>query len=296
MNKLPWNESRFCLGVYIGITSIHAVLLKKIKNERHVIKDFNEQYITKLKSDSDNKIVEQALNQLLDYFSRELESDYIDIQISLADTLVNSAVFDLDQVPKNQAMKDDLIAMRFKKECHIDTQKSLISSQLYKTNDHHVLYAIASPRSLIDSIEQCLSVKQLHAVYIDKAIHYVFNYYYQQLDSESAMLYSSGDYWTLVIWDNQKNAVYFRSKPVDTKSLKDTRAHDVLRLLQTYKQSHSQKINMLYLVNSTAEGNELDEVIRNNGEFNTKSLCYKPGKKESLAILDDPALYAAIKR
>ena len=260
MISFPWSKSRYLLGINIGIKSASAVLVEQNRGGNYPIKKLEINYPDSLKAEDNYQAIESILQSLLDYFNEELAFDYIPLQISVPDTLVSSAIFELEQMPKSQAMKNQLLAMRFQKDCHINMKNADISSQVIQ-NTKHTLYAITAPAALVSSIQSTIKHRHQNLQCIDKAIHYVFNHFYDQLLADASMLFINDEYWTLIIWNSDKNVVYFRSKLHSTDDQLINTADDVIRLLHTYQQTDQQQIKQLYVVKSGHTNKGISEII-----------------------------------
>ena len=199
-------------------------------------------------------------------------------------------------MPKNVAMKKQLLAMRFQKDCHINTQNADIVSQVIQTNKRHALYGMTAPSALISLIKTTLKHRHQNLQRIDKAIHYVFNYYYDQLSADAAMLFINDEYWSLIIWDCAKNVVYFRSKLQSESDQVIAVADDVLRLLHTYQQTDQQNINQLYVVNAGYTNTGLSDIITVRGKITVSPLKLGMQTQKLEFPENELALFAAQQR
>lgn len=284
------------LGIYIGINSASAVLIEQSRAGNCPVKYLKLDYPTSLNAEDNYQSLQANIEALLDHFSKELSFDYIPIQIALADSLVNSAVFELDQIPAKQSIKNELLAMRFQKDCHINMQNAAIASQTIKKSNQQALYAITAPDALVSLIQTTFKHRHQYLSCMDKTIHYLFNHYYEKLLAEAAMLFNSNEYWTLIIWDTQKNVVYFRSKLYGLNDQLTTIADDVLRLLHTYQQNDQQQVNQLYIIETGHSKSGITDIISRQGDITVSPLS-QVAENEQLKIPDnDPALFVAEQR
>lgn len=286
-------KSRYSLGIYIGINSASAILLKQNRTGNSPVKQHKINFSTRLNTEASYQHIQKSLESLLEYFNEELGYDYIPVQFSLADALVNSAIFELDQIPPKPAIKDQLITMRFQKDCHINMQNAAVSSQVIKQKKQQALYAITAPKDLVSLIQAVMQRKKLNLYCMDKAIHYIFNYYYEELSAEAAMLFHSNEYWTLIIWDSNKNVVYFRSKLHSENEAYSAIAEDVLRLLHTYQQHDQQQLKQLYIIESGASTDSLSETIRRREDIAVSPLSLLSENEQLQILPNDPALFTA---
>lgn len=292
MISFPWSKSRYLLGINIGIKSASAVLVEQNRGGNNPIKKLEIDYPASLKAEDNYQAVESILQSLLDYFNEELAFDYIPLQIAVADTLVSSAIFELEQMPKSQAMKNQLLAMRFQKDCHINMKNADISSQVIQ-NSKHALYAITAPAALVSSIQSTIKHRQQNLQCIDKAIHYVFNHYYDQLLADASMLFINDEYWTLIIWNSAKNVIYSRSKLHNANDQRVTIANDVLRLLHTYQQTDQQQIKQLYIVKTGHTDDGITEIIGDRGKLPISELSLINENKQLELPENELALFTA---
>ena len=296
MINLPWFNSRFMLSIYIGVKSASAVLLKQNNKGNYPTKQKKLDYLSSLDTKDNYQSLHTALESLLEHFDEELGSDFIPIQIALGDSLVSSAVFELDKIPAKHSMKNELLAMRFQKDCHIDMQNTVIASQIIVKNKQQALYAITAPDALISLIQSTIKNQEYNLHCIDKAIHYVFNHFYNMLMTDAALLFNNDEYWTLIIWDSDKNVVYFRSKLHSTHDEFTVIENDVLRLLHTYQQHDQQQIKQLYIVDARHDKQGRNKIVSSLEDFVITPLSRSNENKELELPDNDLALFVAEQR
>ncbi|MCW8957138.1 MAG: hypothetical protein OQL09_09660 [Gammaproteobacteria bacterium] len=296
MISFPWSKSHYTLSLYIGINSVCAAMIEHSRSTNYPIKYLSIDYPSILNAEDNYQSLQTVLPTLLDHFDKELNFDYVPAQVALADTLVSSSVFELDQIPTKQSLKNELLAMRFQKDCHINMKNAAITSQVFQTRKQQALYAITAPDALISSIQAIFNNRQQNLCCIDKAIHYVFNHYYEQLSADAALLFNNDEYWTLIIWNSEKNVVYFRSKLHSNNDQLNSIADDVIRLLHTYQQNNQQSVRQLYIVETGYKGESINKVINHQAEITISPLNMVADNERLEIPINDLTLFMAEQR
>lgn len=296
MINLNWFKSQYRLGIYIGINGVSAALAEYGQTPIKWLKHIKIEYASSLNEANGYQSLQRALESVLDYFEEQLSRNYVPVQLALADTLVHSAVFEMDQIPVNKIMKNELLTMRFQKDCHINIKNTAIASQVMQDWEQKALYAIATPESLVSLIKMIFNQQYQCLHRVDKAIHYVFNYFYDDLVVDAAMLFCSDEYWTLIIWDSNKNVVYFRSRQSAQDEALNVVFGDVSRLLHTYQQNSQQQIKQLYIVDAGKIKSDFSKIAEHQFDVSVAPLSLNPVSDLSGIYVNESSLFVVGQR
>lgn len=214
-----------------------------------------------------NENLKSCLGHVLDEFNMEFEGRYIPLQISLADPLVKSAVFDLDEIPVKSKARDQLIRWKFNKECHINMDQMSVALQpMKREQDRQQIYASTTSSNAIRTISDVCNQRGLVLNVLDASINYLFNYVYELVTGTASLLQLNQEYWVLMIWDKEKRIRYVRSKWFRSKDMsrnEELKAIllDVERLLHSYSKANEDRPSMLYVEPSNYDRALLQEAL-----------------------------------
>jgi 6-phosphogluconate dehydrogenase len=260
-------KPKYCFGIYINRHQVAGILAEQngdlIKPvNSYVAEDSQDIFNTK-----NNEKLKSCLGHVLDEFGAQFKGQYIPLQISLADPLVKSAVFDLEEIPAQSKAREQLIRWKFNKERHIDMgQMSLALQSMISEQGKNQIYASTTSSNVIRVISEACEQRGFVLNVLDTAINYLFNDFYKSMSGSASLLQLNQKYWALMIWDKEKRIRYVRSKWFRSNDM--TRNEelkgillDVERLLYSYSEVNEERPSMLYIEPSSYDRALLQETL-----------------------------------
>lgn len=265
---------KYCFGIYISCHQLVGVVAEQNDECINAVNVYRVEDTQDMFSEHNHEQLRNALIQVLDEFNTKYKGQYIPLQISLADPLVKSAVFDLEAMPTQAKARDQLVRRRFDKEHHIDMeQMSLTLQPMVSKQGKQQIYALTTGSSVIQIISDVCKQKQLMLNALDGSVNYLFNNYYESMVESAGLLQLNPEYWTLIAWDKEKHIRYVRSKWFCRNGVKRDEELkvillDVERLLHSFNEVNEDSPSVLYIEPSIHDRQLLQEVLPQRLENN----------------------------
>lgn len=149
--------------------------------------------------------VESALAAALSKVAASAAGKFIPCHVAVPDPAVRFTVFELDELPKSEKTRLDLIRWRFDKEHAGDNQAlDCICQGLGQENGKHLLLGQAVDSAWLQCIKRSLRRAGLTPWSINTGACYRFNQFHDRFAKENhgaAMVALDADAWSVFIWD-----------------------------------------------------------------------------------------------
>lgn len=211
-----------------------------------------------------------VFNKLVDDIKTRASSSYQSIRIGLPDPIVQYANFEFDELPGKQAVLNALIRKRFSHEHHLDEDSIVCSCQsLQIKGEKPGVIASAVDKELIQNIEQVFADRGMLIDRIDSVLAYKINLLFSAavVNNSGAFISLESDYWTIVIWDDDLNLRFIKSRWRET-GMTDRNAEiqiiatEAERIIRTYIHADDTRhVEQIYLSATDSESDKLRDCI-----------------------------------
>lgn len=146
----------------------------------------------------------------------DVKNAFVPIQVALPDPMVSLAVFELDELPKTDRTRIELVRWRFGKELHRGNQAIECTCQdLGVENGKHLLLGLAVDSEWLRTLKQAFAAAGIITSVIDMSVCHCFNRFYEVLTGDGqggALIALDPEVWTLCIWDSSGRLRFARSR------------------------------------------------------------------------------------
>lgn len=189
----------------------------------------------------------------------ELKEKSYPVHVSIPDTAVRAATFELDDLPKTRSTLYSLARWRMSNELgrsenDLECQVNVMGTDRGK----HLIYVQAGERYWLDKVRSTLTACGIMPWVMNSASFYRFNHLYDEgLSRSSAMISINDDCWTLQAWDeiNRIRLTVTRIRKIpqchgEFASI----ANEINRVLRAWLITHPDyKVDKLYLTGCKAD-------------------------------------------
>lgn len=260
-------------GIAISRYQVSAVILEKIKGKYSIRRNYNLELPTSIFTGSPTTEAIKALNVSMDTLSKDLNGEFSLIHVAFPDTFIRNSIFELDEMPKNEKMRNELTKWRFAK----DWQRSegdleCRSQDMGQFEGKFHLFAQAGDRAWIDCVRQSLDFAKLKPSSMNSALVYRYNRFHNQFSpGHGAMLSLDPDCWTLLSWNGQ-----FQFKRIVTRLRVSGDGSDLEHLkeevVRSIKTGAIGRIDQLYVTASSQQTAVIKEGLSNIPGLTVSSL------------------------
>jgi len=149
--------------------------------------------------------IESALASAFSKVTANAVGKFIPCHVAVPDPVVRFSVFELDELPKSEKTRLDLIRWRFSKEHAGDNQVlDCVCQGLGQESGKHLLLGQAMDSAWLQSINRALHSAGLTPWSINMGARYRFNQFHDRFTKENhgaAMVALDSDVWSVFIWD-----------------------------------------------------------------------------------------------
>ncbi|HET9463738.1 MAG TPA: hypothetical protein VFO43_07210 [Thiobacillus sp.] len=202
---------------------------------------------------------EAALAAALQSVGAELRAAFAAVHVALPDTVIRSAVFELDELPKSAHLREALLRWRFSREWQRPEESlECRGVDLGADQGKRLFFGQAGDRPWIDCVRRALVRAEITPWSLNAAASYRFNRFHDAIaGGEGALLSLDPDCWNLLLWDETG-----RVRRVVTRLRANATAQDEMKLIADEAErailAHarglgSSQAGKLYLAGSEAE-------------------------------------------
>ncbi len=254
-------------GIAIGRNRVCAVALGAQGDSWEVRSVYQQELGAPLFSGQPDGQAEALLADALRAVSKEFRGDYAAVHVALPDTVIRSAVFEFDELPKGAALRESLLRWRFA-EMWQRAEESLECRglDLGEDNGKHLLLGQAGERSWVACVRGALELAGITPWSLNATAAHRFNCFHDAVVSNSGALLSlEPDCWSLLLWDEagrvRQVLTRFRQGQSEQEEI-SLIADEVARAVPAYV-DRSGTVGKLFLAGCSAElavlGKLLDE-------------------------------------
>jgi len=193
----------------------------------------------------DVNILGRLLGEVLLEVAKRIKNKFIPINIALPDPLLHQAIFELDEIPRGERLRNELLKLRFQRDYQLDTKDKIVSYQILgRTNGKNRIFAMAVKQDVISEIERVFVKSKQKPSVIDAFSLYMSNHLATCMGLESSVvLCVAPHYWTIQIWDQQEQIRLIQSGWCDMRDRQpdDGLFKDVERVLRSYLHFNSEE-------------------------------------------------------
>jgi hypothetical protein len=216
---------------------------------------------------------ETVLAEALRAVSEEFRGGYAAVHVALPDTVIRSAVFELDELPKASGLREALLRWRFSKEW-LRPEESLECRGIDLGNygAKRLFFGQAADRAWLDCVRRALTEAGVAPWSLNAASSYRFNRLHDVIaGSAGALLSLDPDCWNLLLWDADVRVrrVVTRLRKRAAESEMSSIAHEVQRTILAYV-GVGGAVGRLYFSGGTTEMAALEQVF--DGDLEEKAV------------------------
>jgi hypothetical protein len=190
-------------GIAIGRNQLCAVTLEANGKSHAMRSIFRHELSAPLFSGVPTAAADTALDAGLLAVGDALKSQFALVHIALPDTVIRSAVFELDELPKTVEMRDALMRWRFAKDWQRPEDSLECRGQDFGSAEgKRLLLGQACDRAWSDCVKRALARADITPCSLNAAATYRYNRFHPVFEQGvGAMLTLDPDGWTLLMWD-----------------------------------------------------------------------------------------------
>lgn len=254
-------------GIAIGRNQVCAVVLEE-KAGQHAIRAIRTRDLAAPIFNAQHGVdTESKLADALQAVSQEFKGLFAAVHIALPDTVIRSSVFELDELPKQEAMRKTLLSWRFSKEWR-RTEDSLDCRgfDLGEEQGKRLYFGQAGDRPWLDCVRRSLVRAGITPWSMNAAAVYRFNCFQDLIaNGAGALLSLDPDCWNLLIWDDAGRVRQVLTRLRGSTQTEDEAlaiANEAERAMLAYAQGNDRStVNNFYLAGAEAEMAALAEVL-----------------------------------
>lgn len=162
-----------------------------------------------------NEAAVQALSAALAKVAAAARGAWLPVQIALPDPLFHVAVVELDDVPKDAAAREQLIAWRLKKGLHLaDVPWAYRSQDLGEAGGKRLLLGVALEKVWLEAIQSACRQAEITPTWIDRAGGFYAHRVSAAIakDRDSALVVVDASAWSLTLCDAAGRTRYVRAR------------------------------------------------------------------------------------
>lgn len=255
-------------GITIGRNQVCAVVVGNASGAPEVCAVHTHEMTAPLFADRPTADNENGLAAALHAVSDEFRSAYASVHVALPDTAIRSAVFELDDLPKTEALRLSLLRWRFSGEW-LRPEDSLVCRgfDLGEDRGRRLFFGQAADRSWLECVQRALGQAGIAPWSLNAAAVYRFNCFHDAIAGEgSALLSVEPGYWNLLIWDEKgrirRVLTRLREGMATGEAGEVSVANEVERAILAYVHADGgRKVARLHLSGSEGEVNALANIF-----------------------------------
>lgn len=246
-------------GIAIGRNQICAVVLNA-NGAKHEIRAIHTHDMpTPIFSAQPTTKTEAVMVDALKAVSEEFRGEYASVHIALPDTVIRSTVFDLEELPKKDDMRKELLRWRFaKKWQRPEDSLDCRGYDLGEDRGMRLFFGQAGDRPWVESVRRALAQSEIVPWSLNAAAVYRFNCFHEDVaEGGGALLSLETDSWNLLLWDEKKRIRRVLTRLRENLTAEDEAASiagEIERAIFAYVQGDgSRKVGRLYLAGNAVE-------------------------------------------
>lgn len=196
-------ETGLNVGIALSRSHLAAVALEEASGKPRVAWKKYTAFNSSIFEPNPAKDIGNTLYEALSPLAKEINGELHPLHIVMPDTVIRSATFELDDLPKSKPMLASLACWKSSTEFgRAEDELECKTTNLGVVNDKHLLFVQAGDRFWLDKIRDSLHSSEIIPWTINSAAFFRFNHVMQQRATPaSALLSVDEDCWTLQLWD-----------------------------------------------------------------------------------------------
>lgn len=275
-------------GIAIGRNQVCAVVLDA-KGDKHDVRTIQTHNVpVALFAEQPTTETEAKLADALHAVSDEFRGAYASVHVALPDTAIRSTVFELDELPKTEDMRNALLRWRFAREWQrSEDSLDCRGFDLGEDRGKRLLFGQAGDRPWLDCVRRALVQAGIMPWSLNAAAAYRFNCFHDAIAcGDGALLSLDPDCWNLLLWDDWgrvRRALTRMRENIAAEDEAASVADEVERAILAYVHGGgNRRVGRLNLAGSEAEMAALAEIFE--GRLNERAVLLDVGDGISGAV------------
>jgi hypothetical protein len=225
---------------------------------------------------------EARLGDALHVVSDGFRGEFVSVHVALPDTAIRSTVFELDELPKSEDMRNALLRWRFAKEWQrpedsLDCRGFDLGGDCGK----RLFFGQAGDRLWLECVRRALVQARIMPWSLNAAAAYRFNFFHDAVsDGGGALLSLDPDCWNLLLWDDKRRFRQVLTRLRENAGAADEAASvadEVERAILAYVLGEdSRRVGRLHLAGSESDIAALAEIFE--GRLNERAVLLNVGE------------------
>lgn len=192
-------------GIAIDANSVCVALISTEGEEQALQQIAVRELATPLFAGEPTPAAEAALAEALNEASEAFRGKFAAVRVALPDTVIRSAVYDLDELPKSEDMRGALLRWRFAKEWQRpEDSLECRGAELGEDGGKKVYFGQAADRHWLECIKRALATAGIVPWSVNAAAVSRFNCFHDDMTAAGgALLALDAACWNLQLWDAQ---------------------------------------------------------------------------------------------
>lgn len=196
-------QAEVTVGIALGSRKVCAVMLSGAPGSQ-VMQTLETRELTKpLFAGKPGAADETSLAEALRMLSEPFREKFAAVRIALPDTVIRSAVFDLEELPKTEELRSALLRWRFAREWQCPEEMlECRGAEQGEDNGMKVYFGQAGDRQWLGCVKNALAMAGVVPWSVNAAAVCRFNCFYDDMAAEGgALLALDAECWNLQVWD-----------------------------------------------------------------------------------------------
>jgi hypothetical protein len=192
------------------------------------------------------EVLVDAITRVAETFSGR----YLPVHVSVPDTVMRMAVFELDELPKTRDAQIELVRWRLSKDFGNEEFDACDCQSLGVDDGKQLLFAMGLDKAWHRCLVSALNAAGVSAWTLSADVIRQFNRYHDQLIAGSGALLSiTPDTWTLWVWDNVGRPRFVRTRWRSADDDYAEEVNDIERAILAYTHgSSTHSVDRLYVI------------------------------------------------
>jgi hypothetical protein len=205
--------------------------------------------------------------QAIKVIAADITQRYLPLHVSLPDPLVRTAIFELDELPKGQAMQKALVKLRMQRDLGLQECRYASQDLGVERGGKHLLLGTAISSAWHEVVTEALHGAGLMPWSMAGNIARLFNVFEKQIGERSgALIGLYEDAWSIAIFDGAGMLRFCRSQWRRADMTQSDIAIEIQRAVLSYVHSNSNKtVGAMWLVTSCDADGVLSELNQRSG-------------------------------
>jgi hypothetical protein len=262
-----WRAAGRIAGLAVGRNEIRYIELKCRAGLAYVQSSNTVSFDVPLFEFEPTASCRSSLFTAIKAISADIERRYIPLHISLPDPLVRTAVFELDALPKGQAMQNALVQLRMQRDLSLQDCRYASQGLGVERGGKQLLFGTAISSAWHKAVTDALYSAGLMPWSMAGNITRLFNIFENQMAGDGgALIALDNDAWSILIFDAMGAVRFCRSQWRSAGMTDSDIASEIQRAIMSFVHSSDNKsVGLIWLVASCDATEILNELNQRSG-------------------------------